>query len=280
MKKILATLLALVLLTPACAMACEETATVLIAKSETTYTYTDASYWALNADCTLVGIKNADEIVPHMGVQSTHSQYVAGKLDNGWMREKGAIRTVSIDSQVIGLTRLCNVTITIRAEYIGIAQTVIHALLGDDVEISANAIAACMLWWDGDYVSMIFHPSYSDRFEVGYVTFNCGEDVTPLYLGHFGEELRFGLSCGWWIPAPEPETTVQEQTNAQASASANANTDASANAKAEAGAYVNVSNSGTVDNSGDGCWRNNVTVQINLFSVIKQGIKILKECLE
>lgn len=275
MKKLFAALLALMLLIPACAMACEET-TVLIAKSGAayTYTYTDASYWALNEDCTLIGIKDADEIVPHMGVQSTHSQYVAGKLDNGWMREAGAVRTVTIDDRVIGLTKLCNVVITIRAEYIDLAQAVIHSLLGEDVEISANAIAACMLWWDGDFVSNIFHPSYSDRFEVGSVSFNCGEDVTPLYLGHFGEELRFGLACGWWIPAPEPVHTVQEQVNVQANAEANAT------AYAEAGACVNVSNSGTVDNSGDGCWRNNVTVQINVFSIIKQGIKILKECLE
>ena len=269
MKKLFATLLAVMLLMPECAMACEETTKVLIAKIEAAYTYTDASYWALNTDCTIVGIKDVDEIVPHMGVQSTHSQYVAGKLDNGWTREAGAIRTVTLDGRVIGLTRLCNVTITIRAEYISMAQTVIHNLLGEDVEISANAIAACAMWWDGDYVSMIFHPSYSDRFEVGYVTFNAGEDVTPLYLGHFGEELRFGLACGWWIPQPEPEPVpaVQEQTSAQANAEANAS----------AGAYVNVSNSGTVDNSGDGCWRNNVTVQINLFSIIKQGIKMIKE---
>lgn len=184
MKKLFAALLALMLLLPG-ALACEET-TVLIAKREATYTYTDASYWALNTDCTLVGIKDVDEIVPHMGVQSTHSQYVAGKLDNGWTREAGAVRTVNIDGRIVGLTKLCNVTITIHTEYIDLAQTVIHALLSEDVEISANAIAACAMWWDGDYVSMIFHPSYSDRFVVGYVTFNNGEDVTPLYLGHRG----------------------------------------------------------------------------------------------
>ena len=137
MKKLFAALLALMLMIPACAMACEET-TVLIAKRETTYTYPDASYWALNEDCTLIGIKDADEIVPHLGVQSTHSQYVAGKLDNGWMREAGAVRTVTIDGRVIGLTKLCNVVITIRAEYIDLAQAVIHSLLGGDVEISAE----------------------------------------------------------------------------------------------------------------------------------------------
>lgn len=269
MKKIFAGLLALMLMIPVCAMACEEPA-VLIAKSEAAYTYTDASYWALNTDCTIIGIKDADEIVPHMGVQSTHSQYVAGKLDNGWMREAGAVRTVTIDGRVIGLTKLCNVTITIRAEYIGLAQAVIHTLLGEDAEISANAIAACMLWWDGDFASNIFHPSYSDRFEVGSVSFNCGEDVTPLYLGHFGKELRFGLACGWWIPEPVTVTTEA----ATATAGANANASASAEAR------VNVSNTGGIDASGDGCYRNNTMIQINLFSVIKQGIQILKECLE
>lgn len=272
MKKLIAALLALMLLMPACAMACEGTA-VLIAKSDAAYTYTDASYWALNTDCTLIGIKDEDEIVPRMGVQSTHSQYVAGWLENGWTREAGAIRTVSVDGKIIGLAKLCNVTITIRAEYIDLAQAVIRNLLGEGVEISANAIAACAMWWDGDYVSMIFHPSYSDRFEVGYVTFNAGEDVTPLYLGHFGEELRFGLACGWWIPEPEPETvtSVQEQTSAQASA------EVSASANASAQASVSVSNSGSINQSGDGCYRNNTLIQINLFSIIKQGIKIIKE---
>ena len=52
-----------------------------------------------------------------------------------------------------------------------------------------------------------------------------------------------------------------------------ANAQATANAQASAGTYVNVSNSGSIDNSGNGCWRNNTIVQINLFSIIKQGIK-------
>ena len=40
---------------------------------------------------------------------------------------------------------------------------------------------------------------------------------------------------------------------------------------------MNVQNNGHLDNSGDGCWRNNTIVQINLFSLIKQGIKNITE---
>ena len=276
MKKIIAILLTVALMLPTTAWACTESA-VLVAKCEASITYTDASYWAETEDCILAGIKDYGEAIPRLGVQNTVSKYVAGKLDNGWMRTAGFVRTVNVDGKIVGLTKLCNVSITIYAEYIELAEMVVHNLLGEDVEVSANAIAACAMWWDGDWVSMIFHPSYSDRFVVGWVTFNSGEDVTPLYLAHFGEELRFGLACGWWIPQPEPEPAPEQtETNVTAESSATANASASANA----GAYVNVNNSGTIDNSGDGCWRNNVTVQINLFSIIKQGIKILKECAE
>lgn len=272
MKNLIAILVAMILMLPVVGMACEETA-VLVARHETPNVYSDPSYWAVTEDCRIVGIKDFDEFIPRMGVQSTHSQYIAGKLDNGWARLAGKIQTVTVGECVVGLTLLKNVTITIYPEYAEMAQSVVVNLLGDGAEMSANAIAACAMWWQDDYVSMIFHPSYSDRFEVGYVRFNSGEDRTPLYLAHFGGELRFGLACGWWIPAPEPEP---EQTNNNVTATVNAG----ASAHASSSAAVNVQNSGTIDNSGDGCWRNNVTVQINLFSIIKQGIKILKECVQ
>ena len=278
MKKIIAVMLTLALLLPAAAWACENAA-VLVAKSETTVTYTGVSYWALTDGCVLAGIKDYGEMVPRMNVQNTHSQYVAGWMENGWMREAGMVRTLTVDGQVMGLAKLCNVTITIYTEYVPMCEAVVHALLGEDAEITANSLAACALWWDGDYAANIFFPSYADRVEIGYATFNY-QDVTPFCIGHFGEELRFGLMCGYWEPMPE--TYVYTDTNitaeAQANAEAVANAQASANAGAYAGAYsgaaaVSVSNSGSIDNSGDGCYRNNTIVQINLFSVIWQGIK-------
>ena len=42
-------------------------------------------------------------------------------------------------------------------------------------------------------------------------------------------------------------------------------------------AAVSISNPGSIDNSGDGCWRNNLLIQINFMSIIRQGIKIIKE---
>jgi len=263
MKKLIAMILTLALMLPAAAMACPETdaqtAAVMVAKKEATYTYSDYSYWALTDTCTLAGIKDVDEAVPHWPVQNFSGQYVAGWTKNGWTREAGAIRTVTVNGQTIGLTLLKNVTVTIYAEYAEIARMVVENLLGEGTELSANSIAACAMWWDGDWVSMIFHPSYSDRFVVGYVTFNCGEEVTPLYLAHFGEELRFGLACGWWIPEPVKEPEPAQET-AQASATASAS----------ASAAVSVSASGNINQSGDGCWRNNTFVQINLFSFVRQ----------
>lgn len=282
MNKVFAGILALVmaLMVSAGALACDDVPAkvpVLVAKGGASVTFTDASWWTVTEDCTLAGIKDVDEIVPHMGVQSTHSQYVAGKLDNGWTRDAGAIRTVTLDGRVIGLTRLCNVTITIRTEYIGLAQTVIHNLLGEDVEISANSIAACAMWWDGDYVSMIFHPSYSDRFAVGWVTFNSGEDSTPLYLAHFGEELRFGLACGWWMPDEAPRITKEqlaEAENARAQAEAKASAEAAARAQAEARAEAAIAQA--TSGNGDGCNRNNNIVQVNfsIFGTIRNWLGI------
>ena len=47
-------------------------------------------------------------------------------------------------------------------------------------------------------------------------------------------------------------------------------------------AAVSVSNSGSVDQSGDGCYRNNTVIQINLGIVqtVKNCIRLLKECAE
>lgn len=107
---------------------------------------------------------------------------------------------------------------------------------------------------------------------IGAVHFNGGEDQAALCMGHFGECLRVGLPCGY----REPEPVIEwHDTNITAEAQANAEAVAAAqvSAQANAQAWANVENSGSIDSSGDGCWRNNLILQINLFSIIKQGIK-------
>lgn len=277
MKKTIALLLALALMLPAAAWACTET-TVLVAKSTATntYTYTDSCWWTLTEDCRIAGIKDADEAMWHAPVQHAESQYVSGNLDNGWARINWYVRTVTVGCNVIGLKRLDNVTTVLFPDCYEIALDAIRAIFGEDAEVSNNAISAGATWWDGDYAATIFFPSYSDRFQIGWVYFNNGEDRTPLYLGHFDEELRFGLACGWWIPEPEqPKQTGQ--TNCQTGSPATA----TATATATSSSAVNVSNSGSVNNSGDGCWRNNTVLQINIGIVqtVKNCIRWLKgEC--
>jgi len=267
MKKLI-TLILMVSMMIAPALACENSQPpVLIATSSTIQTtFTDASWWALTEDHILAGIKEPGESIPHLGMQTVNGMYVAGPIDHGWMRQAGAIRTVDAGGQIAGLTLLRNVTITINEEWLCLAETVVHELLGEDVLISANAIAACATWYSGAYASTIFFPSYSDRFVVGSVTFN-NEDVTPLCLGHFGDQLRFGLMCGWWLPEPEQPEPIPEQPKAESSACASAS----------AQAAVNVQNSGSIDNSGDGCYRNNLIIQVNVASWVKNCLKVIKE---
>ena len=272
MKKLALTLALVMALLPLGAMACEDRP--LLVKSRAQTTFTDASWWALTEDNILAGIKEEGETLPRLGVQSIHTQYVAAKLDNGWMRTPAYIRIVETETCVAGLTKLQNVTIQVNPEYLALARGIVADLLGEGVELSANAIAACMLWREGDYVSTIFAPSYSDRFVIGSVTFNR-EDVTPLCAVTFGGRLHFALICGWWIPQPEPEP-APEPTNNNVVVEANAS--AQATAQASATAAVNVQNSGKIDNSGDGCYRNNVIIQVNVGSFVNNCIKFLKEC--
>lgn len=286
MKKLIAVLLMIAVLFSGVAFACDETTTVLVAKSSASFTFTDASYWGVTEDHMLAGIKEYGEQVVRLSVQHVSGMYVAGCVENGWIRynEPGAntkgtvIRTINMDGCVVGLTKLTNVTVTIDVEYVALAEAIVHNLLGDDVCLSANSIAACAMWWEGDYVSTIFHPSYSDRFVVGSVTFNGGKDVTPLYLGHFDEELRFGLACGFWIPDPVvEEEVVAEEEHTESNAVAEANATATATARA---CISNNGNGNTINNSGDGCYRNNLVIQINVGSFVKNCIRFFKECAE
>lgn len=275
MKKTIAVLLTIALLLPASAWACDDPA-VLVAKCGGSVVYEGASWWALTDDHSLAGIKDWGQRVEHFAVTSTRCQWVGGWMENGWAMQAGAVRTVTVGGQTAGLTCLHNVSFTVYAEYVEILEALIHAYLGEDVEISANSISALMLYWEGDFVSQIFFPSYSDRFVIGSVHFNGGEDVVALCMGHFGEQLRVGLPCGYRDPEAIREWV---DVNVTAEAQANAEAVAAAQVSAQAAA-VSVSNSGSVDQSGDGCYRNNTVIQINLGIVqtVKNCIKLLKEC--
>lgn len=280
MKKIFALLLILALMIPAGAWACteEDAPPVLAVKCESVAVYEGASWWAVTEDHSLAGIKDWGQQVEHFAVTSTKCQWIAGWMENGWAMQAGAVRTVTVGGQIAGLTCLHNVTFTIYAEYVEILEAMIHAYLGEDVEISANAISALMLYWEGDYASEIFFPSYSDRFVIGAVHFNGGEDVVALCMGHFGECLRVGLPCGYREPEP-----VREWVDANITAEAQANAEAVAAAQVSAqAAAVSVSNSGSVDQSGDGCYRNNTVIQVNvgIWQTVKNCIRLLKECAE
>lgn len=287
MKKLIALILTLTLMMPAAAWACLETEMPLLVSASMNTTFEDASWWALTEDNILAGIKDEGENLPHLPVQQINSQYVAGHFDNGWMRMAAYVRIVEADCRVVGLTKLNNVTITIQPQYIDLSLNVIHELLGD-VELSANAISACMQWRDGNYITTIFAPSYSDRFTVGSVTFNNGEDTTPLCLVTFCGQLHFALMCGYWIPEPEPVITqeqyaAEQQARAEAearatTAEAKAYAEAQARANAEARADYAIAQAAALHTSGDGdgCNRNNNVVQVNLsvFGSIKNWLGI------
>lgn len=272
MKKLIALILSLLLI-PCWAMACEDTP--MIPKNENgNLVFSGASWWPITNDCRPAGIMAVDEPTEFLPTQTAPGQWVAGKLPSGWAKYTAAIKTVNLGCTIAGLTRLDNAPITLFPQYEGIAQAVIASHFGDGVEISANAIAACATWWQGDYASTIYFTSYSDGVQAGWVCFN-GTDLTPLMLGHFGGELHFGLKTSEEI-APEvlaAQAAAAAQAQAEAEAAAQAQASAHASAQATAAAAVSVSNSGSIDNSGNGCYRNNTIVQINILSVIWQGIK-------
>lgn len=277
MKKffaILAVILAALLTSGA--WACEDAAPALPLGSGN-LVLTGPSWWTVTEEHMLASIKDDGEVLLHLPVQNVTGQWVRGRMDNGWARDlrDGQGVAVRVSACGAGLTKLDNVTITIYEPYKAFAVSIMESLMGWGAELTNANAAACATWLDGDWASTIIFPSYSDRFVIGEVHFNGGEDVTPFCAGTFGGCLRFGLMCGFREADPDPAPWVDVNVTAEAAANAEAvaNAQETANAQANAGAYVNVSNSGTVDNSGDGCWRNNTIVQINLFSIIKQGIK-------
>lgn len=275
MKKLIALLLILTLMIPAEAWACTESAPAIARTESAACVFTDASWWAITSDCRVAGIMRVDEALEFLPVQNAPGQFVAGKLPSGWAKYTAAVRTVDMGCQIAGLTRLDNATLILFPQFADIALVTIHNLLGEDVELSANTISACAKYWQGDFVSEIFFNSSSDGVQVGWAEFNGGADVTPLMLGHFDGILHFGLRTSDEI-APEvlaAQAAAAAQAQAEAEAAAQAQASAHASAQATAAAAVSVSNSGSIDNSGNGCYRNNTIVQINILSVIWQGIK-------
>lgn len=280
MKKILAILLTIAMLLPATAWACEYPSAIL-AKAEASATvYTDVSYWAMTYDHKISGIKDCGEALPAFPVQRVCGMYVSGCVENGLVREPAMIRLIPSGETVIGLTALCNVTVMIDMEYREIVQEIVTRRIGENTELSANSVIACTTWRIGDYVTHIFFPSYSERFVIGSVTFNAGQDVTMLYAADFDGDgsLELGFAAGWRIPEPEPET--QEQTNNNVIVETGASASANATSSASASTMVNMQNSGTIDNSGDGCYRNNTIIQVNLFSIVKNCVRFIKECVK
>lgn len=275
MKKLCSILLVFALLLPAGAWACTEPLAVKAA-CNAGMTFDDPAWWPVTNDHTFPGILYPGEKLGREPVQHLDGCWIAGKMHNGWMREAVEIRTVTADGVIVaGLTLLCNTTITIYPEYTALAEAVVHELLGEGAELCQNTLVSGAIWWDGDYCSLISHPSWSDRFEIGYATLNNGEDVTPWYLGTFGGQLRFGLACGF----REAETETHVWVDANVTAEAQAAAEAVAGAQASAQAAVIVNNSGAIDQSGDGCWRNNTVVQINvgLWQTVKNCIRWIKE---
>ena len=156
-------------------------------------------------------------------VQSPATMYVRGCVDTGLIRgEAAALKVLCVGETLVGLKRLTNVSVTIYGEYAGIVASIVQDVIGEASEISALSLIACTLWQTRDCMAHIFFSSNSDRFVIGSVTLNGGQDTTPLYAGYFGGELRLGFALGW-TDTPEPEKTEQtaekaEQTEKPASA--------------------------------------------------------------
>lgn len=230
MKKLIAILLMIVMLVPGIALACEKEDTVsaiLTAKTETSVTFNDTVYLPVTEDHAIAGIKDEDGQVRCIPPQNVVGKWISGWLANGWAKasladdgsgENVAILTIVVNGEVFGLTAYDNITFIIDDP--ALVLWIVQNLCGEDAVLCGGTIGASMLWFTGDYASVIFFPSYSDAFRVGTATLNGGEDVTPLMAGMFGGQLHLGLKCGWW--EPEEETHVWIDTNVTAEAEANA----------------------------------------------------------
>lgn len=296
MKKLVSILVVLALMLPIGAWACNEETDIakliisVKAESYSSVTFSDSIYLPTTEDHKIAGIKDEDEQVRCIGIQNVTGKWISGRLDNGWARaslaedgrgEAVAVKTIIVDGNIIGLTKYDNITCTIFSQYLEFAQQVADDLFGCEVILCNSIIGAGMLWWTGEeYVSAICAPSYADRIVIGTMSFNGGEDITPLCVSMFGGKLHFALMCGYW-----ESSNVTVESSASAEAVAGVHVEVSATATA--GAYAEIQNNGYMDQSGDGCNRNNATItnttyntyQIGFFNFVKNCYKkLMGEC--
>lgn len=226
MKKLLSVLIALLLLVPASAMAdcgcssCEScecvpkpetvlqaSSSVLIAKSETAVqsgVYIGSAWFALTSENRVIGKISPFENQPILPACPPQKPYIGGCMDNGLIREKGSMTTMTdLNGAVFGLKSV-HVSIQIQKEYISLVESIVHSRLEVD-EITANSIIAATMWWQETTVCHIFFLPSASRVPVGTVTVNNGKAVIALFVGDWtGDGIpEIGFTAGS-CPAPEP----------------------------------------------------------------------------
>ena len=167
--------------------------------------YTGETWWCISENRLVTGKIRVDEKVDTAKIAEQKTPYVRGFVDNGLIREKGAIRYTEIGGTILGLTEL-EATVTIWEQYTEAVETVVHEKLGENVEISANSILSCSLRWETNTVYHMFADQYSGRIPIGTVTLNGGESTTLIYICDFDGNGTFEIvfSAGW-IPYEEPK---------------------------------------------------------------------------
>ena len=180
---------------------------VLIAKSTASSgVYVGAAWWAMAESQLIIGIKSTNEQAAILPMQAPGKNFIRGAVENGLIREKGMMRvTFGAGGAVYGLTQ-AQVSIRIKAEFVGLVESIVYNRLGAGADITANSIIACSQWWDGTAVGHIFFAGASEKTAVGTVTVNGGADVIILYVGDFDGDgtLELGFCAGWTERQPEP----------------------------------------------------------------------------
>lgn len=207
MKKLMAFLLCLLLL-PVGGLACPET------ENETFLTYTDPTVWAQTEEfLEVAGMLRPDELVQILPVQNPKGCVMRGFLPNGIIRVPARLRVILAGETILGLRVFGNTAVQIGTAYAPIVEEIVKRELGEEAELSAAAISACILYWlpDGSVTERVF-PSYVDHFIVGQVLFNLGVaegDLAVIAIGDWNGDglLDLGLTAG---NAPEPQKPEPE----------------------------------------------------------------------
>ena len=170
MKKLIASLLILVLMIPAGALACaektvtieqNETITAILtvkAETEVAMTFTDTIYLPVTESHTIAGIKDEDGPVRCIPPQNVVGKWISGWIANGWAKasladdgsgENVAILTIVVNGEVFGLTAYDNITLIIDAPYVQLVLWIVQNLCGEDAVLCGGTIGASMLWFTG-----------------------------------------------------------------------------------------------------------------------------------